>query len=69
MSAGPRPGSTPMAVPRVVPTRHHIRFTGVRATPKPTMSWLRLSMMSGPEQPFEDARADIDAESLGEAEI
>ena len=35
VSAGPRPGSTPIAVPSVVPTRHHIRLIGVSATAKP----------------------------------
>src|SRR5882724_9663694 len=76
VSAGPRPGSTPIAVPSVVPTRHHIRLTGVSATAKPLRSWAKASM-SRPlskaegalDRGLDDAGADIDAERLGEAEI
>src|SRR5262245_61465437 len=76
VSAGPSPGSTPMAVPNVVPTRHQSRFCGVSATAKPFASWERTSMSAPrlePEQAvervFENAGADIDAERLGKAEI
>src|SRR5262245_35700576 len=79
VSAGPRPGSTPMAVPSVVPTRHHTRFIGVSATAKPPSSCEKASIsaaLSEPqeaEHPFDrvldPAGADIDAERLGEAEI
>src|SRR5688572_12624 len=80
VSAGPRPGSTPMAVPSVVPSRHHKRLTGEKATEKPWASWLSVSMASAPEpacdgrdraigEIFDEAGADIDAERLGEAEI
>src|SRR5215510_9663107 len=76
VSAGPSPGSTPIAVPRVVPTKHQSRFCGVNATANPFISWDKTSM-SGPrlqpeqavERVLEDAGADIDAERLGEAEI
>src|SRR5262249_20095909 len=77
VSAGPRPGSTPIAVPRVAPTRHHMRFGGVRATAKPFISCEKASI-SGPlilraddtlDRVLDQARADIDAEGLGEAEI
>ncbi len=38
VSAGPMPGSTPIAVPRKQPTSAHIRFSGVMATAKPLIS-------------------------------
>ena len=81
VSAGPRPGSTPIAVPSVVPTRHHIRLIGVKATAKPWASWLSVSMASASDQSammasmaafsmvLDEAGADVDAERLGEAEI
>src|SRR5262245_18805126 len=71
VSAGPRPGSTPMAVPSVVPSRHHIRFTGVIAVAKPVASWPRVSMSSAPEpdELLEITGPDIDAEERRKAEI
>src|SRR5262245_61538480 len=76
VSAGPNPGSTPMAVPSVVPTRHHKRFIGVSATAKPLRSWEKASMSRALRQPeraldraLDNAGADIDAERLREAEI
>src|SRR5882724_11154846 len=78
VSAGPRPGSTPMAVPSVVPTRHHIRLTGVSATAKPFISCekasisgalFRLRADDALDGVLHQARADIDAERLGKAEI
>src|SRR5499433_2653282 len=75
VSAGPRPGRTPIAVPSVVPTRHHKRFIGVSATEKPLRSWEKASMSAAlhADQPFdrglERAGTDIDAERRGEAEI
>src|ERR1700730_8492213 len=75
VSAGPRPGRTPIAVPNVVPTRHHRRFIGVSATAKPLRSCEKASMSTAlhADQPFDRAlertRADIDAERDGEAEI
>ncbi|MNN28216.1 hypothetical protein D3C81_1417780 [compost metagenome] len=48
VSAGPMPGSTPMAVPRKQPTRAHIRLMGVMATAKPCINWFRVSMAIPP---------------------
>src|SRR5262245_40350398 len=76
VSAGPSPGSTPIAVPSVVPTRHHSRFIGVSATAKPLSSWANASMSrtlrqaeGALDRALDDAGADVDAERLGEAEI
>src|SRR5262249_60978464 len=75
VSAGPSPGRTPIAVPKVVPTRHHRRFIGVSATAKPLRSSENASISTAlhPEQALDRAldetRADIDAERRGEAEI
>src|SRR5438132_13916329 len=74
-SAGPRPGRTPIAVPSVVPTRHHRRFIGVSATAKPLRSCEKASISAAlhADQPFdrglEQAGTDIDAEISGEAEV
>src|SRR6266851_5076405 len=76
VSAGPSPGRTPIAVPSVVPTRHHTRLAGVSATAKPLRSCEKASM-SRPLLDAEDAfdrvldqsGADIDAERLGKTEI
>src|SRR5262249_28682509 len=75
VSAGPRPGRTPIAVPSVVPTRHHRRFIGVSATAKPLRSWERASMSTAlhADHPFdralEQSGTDVDAERGCEAEI
>src|SRR4029450_1411118 len=76
VSAGPSPGNTPIAVPRVVPTRHQSRFCGVSATAKPFMSWEKTSISAPRFQPeqavqrvLENPGADVDAERLGKAEI
>src|SRR6267142_1339119 len=78
VSAGPRPGSTPIAVPSVVPTRHHIRLVGVSAIAKPFISCekasisgalFRLRADDALDRVLDEARADIDAKRLGEAEI
>src|ERR1700751_3737471 len=76
VSAGPRPGRTPIAVPSVVPTRHHRRFIGVSATAKPLSSCGKASMSASLaaaddalDGVLHEAGADIDAERLGEAEI
>src|SRR5262249_24322128 len=73
VSAGPKPGSTPMAIPSVVPTRHHIRLAGLSATAKPAISCENASMSARQEQRFDGvldhAGADVDAEGLGEAEV
>src|SRR5262245_53489658 len=75
VSAGPSPGRTPIAVPNVVPTRHHRRLIGVSATAKPLRSCGKASMSAAldAEHPLHGAlertRADIDAEGRGETEI
>src|SRR5215471_9844871 len=75
VSAGPRPGRTPIAVPSVVPTKHHRRFIGVSATAKPLRSCEKASISAAlyADQPFDrgldQAGTDIDAERRGEAEI
>src|SRR5215210_9567881 len=73
--AGPRPGSTPIAVPSVVPTRHHIRLTGVSATAKPPSSCAKASISAArhAEQAFQrildETSADIDPKRLGKTGI
>src|SRR4029453_8807318 len=75
VSAGPSPGRTPIAVPSVVPTRHHTRLIGVSATAKPLRSWEKASMSAALDaehaldRGLDQAGADIDAERLGEADI
>src|SRR5260221_9225312 len=75
VTAGPRPGRTAIAVPSVVPTRHHRRFIGVSATAKPLRSCEKASISATlhADQPFdrglEQAGTDIDAECRGEAEV
>src|SRR5262245_37679051 len=75
VSAGPRPGRTPIAVPSVVPTRHHTRFIGVSATANPFKSCAKASMSNAPQsesafdQAFDQTGADVDAERLRETEI
>src|SRR5688572_14225405 len=44
VTAGPRPGSTPMAVPSAQPRKDHIRLIGVAAEAKPASSWFQVSM-------------------------
>src|SRR5919106_5888592 len=51
VSAGPIPGSTPTAVPRVTPTIAHNRLKGVSATAKPLASAPRVSMPQGSLMP------------------
>ena len=50
VTAGPRPGSTPMAVPSAQPASAHSRLTGVAAVANPPSNWLRMSIMSRPLQ-------------------
>src|SRR5215211_6130067 len=75
VSAGPKPGSTPIAVPSVVPTRHHIRLIGVSATAKPLINCAKasISLARHSEQAFQevfdDTGADIDSQRLGKTEI
>ncbi len=52
VDSGPMPGSTPMRLPTSTPNTDHIRLSGCSATPKPYMSWIRLScMISAPGRP------------------
>ena len=46
VSAGPMPGSTPMAVPTVTPSADQNRLHGVSATAKPWPSAASVSMVS-----------------------
>ena len=43
VSAGPTPGSTPTAVPRVTPSNPHLRLVSVSATAKPDIRALKVS--------------------------
>jgi hypothetical protein len=43
-TAGPIPGSTPIAVPRAQPTRHHSRLLMLSAEAKPPINELKMSM-------------------------
>jgi hypothetical protein len=45
VTAGPRPGSTPMAVPSAQPMNAHIRLTGVPAVMKPPSKLFQMSMV------------------------
>src|SRR3954464_12084022 len=49
VAGGPRPGSTPMTVPRNTPTKHHIRLPGCSATSNPCSSPCMTSIASVPE--------------------
>src|SRR6266508_6749188 len=76
VSAGPSPGSTPIAVPSVVPTRHHIRLTGVSAMAKPSRSCEKASMSrtlpdaeDALDRVLDQTGPDVDAERLRKAEI
>src|SRR5919201_839246 len=48
VAAGPRPGSTPIAVPRNTPTRQYSRLMGLRAVCKPSQRLAKISMVSPP---------------------
>src|SRR5689334_7710916 len=66
-TAGPMPGSTPTAVPRAQPTRHHSRLTGVIAAAKPLISALRMSMPATSSKPAGGRESgQVDGEELGE---
>src|SRR3981081_4526187 len=75
VSAGPSPGRTPIAVPSVVPTRHHRRLIGVSATAKPLRSCEKVSMSAALaayhsfDCVLDQPGSNIDAERLGEADI
>src|SRR6476469_5410555 len=58
--AGPMPGSTPTAVPRVTPTSAYSRYRGCRAVAKPSSS-APMSPTEHP-QPAEDPGRQRDAE-------
>src|SRR6476620_3786055 len=50
-TAGPMPGSTPTAVPRMQPISAHSRLAGVMATAKPCSSALKMSSIACPSEP------------------
>jgi hypothetical protein len=52
VSAGPTPGSTPIAVPSVTPRKPHIRFFNVSATAKPDIRALKVSIASSRMDPW-----------------
>src|SRR4051794_25689007 len=62
--AGPRPGSTPTAVPSSTPISAYSRFIGVAAVAKPSSSEDQTSMS---EHPFQDTGRQQDAEAEVEA--
>ncbi|MDT4820191.1 hypothetical protein FQZ97_533270 [compost metagenome] len=45
VATGPMPGSTPISVPRIQPTRQYSRFVKVKATPKPSERCSNSSMV------------------------
>src|SRR6478672_8093755 len=45
VATGPMPGSTPISVPRMQPTRQYSRLVKVNATPKPSERLLIRSMV------------------------
>ena len=47
--APPRPGSTPISTPRMMPTNIRPKFTGVRTTPNPCINALSSAIGSGPQ--------------------
>src|SRR6267142_774846 len=52
--APPRPGSTPMMMPRITPTNISIRLNGDKATPNPCIS----ALISSTQPPFTGASTD-----------
>ena len=48
VTAGPRPGSTPIAVPSAQPTKAHSRLIGAAAVAKPPISCDQRSMALPP---------------------
>src|SRR5512137_1704178 len=72
VSAGPTPGSTPIAVPSVTPTKPQNRLIGASATPKPASSALSVSPIASQPRRAEDrlqpARRQVDVEELDEEE-
>ena len=44
VTAGPRPGNTPIAVPTTQPTKAHSRLIGVAAVAMPASSWPAMSI-------------------------
>src|SRR5687767_6030799 len=44
VTAGPRPGNTPIAVPTAQPTNAHSRLIGVAAVAMPASSWAPMSI-------------------------
>src|SRR3712207_3545096 len=74
VSAGPIPGSTPTAVPRKQPSSAQPRLPSVSALKKPRERPATGSMSDhllpqrAQDQAFQQARADVDAQHLHEAE-
>src|SRR5688572_3633451 len=68
VSAGPMPGSTPTAVPRVTPTRAHPRCGSVSAPANPSLSAARISSIGGSDQAGEHAGGELQVEDAAEQE-
>src|SRR6185436_14066635 len=56
VAAGPRPGSTPTAVPTSTPIKQTSRLVRVRETPKPSARLLRRSISAAPQSAEKSAR-------------
>src|ERR1044071_994818 len=71
VSAGPSPGSTPIAVPTNTPPNAQARLIGVSATAKPWPSAARLSIhrFAMSEETLDQTRAQVDRQDLGETQI
>ena len=67
VTAGPRPGSTPMAVPSAQPTKAHSRLIGVPAVAKPPQQLVQSSMACPVSDPAGVGEArQVDRQHLGE---
>src|SRR5687767_5246659 len=61
VATGPMPGSTPISVPRMHPTRQYSRLVKVKATPKP-VARLWNSSMAVCSSTRNESRPDLDLE-------
>src|SRR3982750_3046739 len=58
VATGPMPGSTPISVPRMQPTRQYRRLVKVKATPKPSERFATRSMVSSSTRDEGDVAPD-----------
>src|SRR5262245_769 len=68
VSAGPMPGSTPIAVPSVVPTSAHPRLCSANAPANPLRKASRVSS-TGLEQPLERSGRKGELEKASEEDV